>query len=927
VAVQLVTAQEPTVSIKYSPWVLHQLTASAITPQVASHNGVVENQGVGEKLKKLASPYRATAVIFPYRNLAGELYQPNFWRARFLAINPTNLAAPPVSNLKQRYYQPAGSPNHIYFPRGVKEAAISAGYLLITEGEKKALSAMSHNIPCAALAGVDSWRAQWLAIKVTLGPETGQPINLILPTKETPVLRIKPAEEIKEVTKEAVGLKELAEFIIAYDIKLLLAFDSGPFPEPNDKWDNLDRVLTRRSVQTSLHRFATYLITNYNIKPSHIGQLSLPLDAQHSKLGLDDYLKQGFLTDLEAQIDDVLSARVTAETTPYFPRHPNLKVYIDELLSQRQHDRNTQLLVASLVVSDLDATGRRLMGTDGRVHYLPAYSGRLISGGVEGPKEQAVVEEGLRPYLLQKYGVAPADRQITSRVASAITQVPWTNLVHPWHTYTALPTPTSPAIRSQEIAVIRELLEDPDASTATGAGYFASSLHQQTVSEDSFYFLLNETDVLKVTATEVVVTQNGINNVLLTNPPMPGIDTPTLLNRINENLTTYTERGHLPLSWLKVVQNTTVENCAPLDQTSTHVLFSLLRYISPWLLRWRGLQLPLEMYVGEQNSGKTELARLIREIVTGSTETQPLSDDVRDFMAQQANSGRLLVLDNAGQINNDSRRKLSDMLSKLLTDISPTIETRKLYTNDEIHLRRFNNGIILTAIRDPLQRPDLLSRTLMFRFHGVNQKGLISSWASSQMELAGGREGWLAHHLAVIHLIMRLYNADSHAHLRFKSGASKHRLTWFSEALLLTAHVFGEDAVNHIKFINDRLNEVTNSYLVGNDVVLAALKEFAIRLTIKYDLQQNTKSTQFTSADITAWAQDQEDYANNTVLADQRLLGRFLREHQNQVEEIANIRWNGRDKPMAKYFVQPTTQTFLKAVVDRKVIIAAEQAQ
>ncbi|MCZ6654513.1 MAG: phage/plasmid primase, P4 family [Planctomycetota bacterium] len=64
--------------------------------------------------------------------------------------NPrTNRDGKPV-----KYESPRGKSNRAYFPPGFQEALPTARTVLISEGEKKALSAMSHGFPCIGLVGV-----------------------------------------------------------------------------------------------------------------------------------------------------------------------------------------------------------------------------------------------------------------------------------------------------------------------------------------------------------------------------------------------------------------------------------------------------------------------------------------------------------------------------------------------------------------------------------------------------------------------------------------------------------------------------------------------------------------------------------------------------------------------------------------------------
>lgn len=91
-----------------------------------------------------------SCLAFPFRDAAGNV---NGY-TRFKPSRPRTKDARPV-----KYESPIGKPNRAYFPPGTLSALTDpTAPLLITEGEKKALAADQHGLPCIGLTGVYGWQ-------------------------------------------------------------------------------------------------------------------------------------------------------------------------------------------------------------------------------------------------------------------------------------------------------------------------------------------------------------------------------------------------------------------------------------------------------------------------------------------------------------------------------------------------------------------------------------------------------------------------------------------------------------------------------------------------------------------------------------------------------------------------------------------------
>lgn len=111
----------------YTPEEIHQLT------------GIKLREGSG--------------IAFPY---AGET---DFIRIRLDVPQPDPDPEKAKKGKKMKYISPRGAGCRLYVP---PRANIEAETVVITEGEKKTLAAVSRNINCLAVAGIDAWRERGL---------------------------------------------------------------------------------------------------------------------------------------------------------------------------------------------------------------------------------------------------------------------------------------------------------------------------------------------------------------------------------------------------------------------------------------------------------------------------------------------------------------------------------------------------------------------------------------------------------------------------------------------------------------------------------------------------------------------------------------------------------------------------------------------
>jgi hypothetical protein len=204
------------------------MRASAVSPEVCRQRGYVSIDSRAQ-LKRFSRGFSNKSplpgFLIPLRRADGSV-----WGYQYLADVPRVMD----SGRTRKYETPFRQRNGIDFPAGMAEAWVDPGTaLLVTEGSKKADSAVTVGIACVALPGVDGWRG----------------------------------------TNAKGGKLAVPDWndIALNGRRVVLAFDSDACRKPD--------------VQRALRSLAGYLAT----KGASVEYLHLP-DPDDGKCGLDDYL-------------------------------------------------------------------------------------------------------------------------------------------------------------------------------------------------------------------------------------------------------------------------------------------------------------------------------------------------------------------------------------------------------------------------------------------------------------------------------------------------------------------------------------------------------------------------------------------------------------------------------------------------------------
>ncbi|KKL47359.1 hypothetical protein LCGC14_2336330, partial [marine sediment metagenome] len=312
----------------------------------------------------------------------------------------------------------------------------------------------------------------------------------------------------------------------------------------------------------------------------------------------------------------------------------------------------------------------------------------------------------------------------------------------------------------------------------------------------------------------------------------------------------------------------------------SRILATCLFYLSPWLNRWQGTQLPIELMIGEAGSGKSSLYILRQNIITGRPYLRNAPSDLKDWYASIIHSGGINVIDNVQFVNKDLRQRLSDELCRITTEPNPHIEMRRLYTTaDQINIPVRVN-FAMTAIQQPFFNADLIQRAAIFELEQIT-KGIDGSWVDHQIERFGGRTKWLAHHLVVLHKFLR---AVVHGGAWDHEYQASHRLVNYEQCLLVMGDILGLD----VDWIPEVLNSAAQTNLTEADWTMEGLKIFVA--DIKADRgKTNSTKIKVTAADIANWAKDTDEYKDNEMLTQTRRIGRYIQAHKSTVKRITGI--------------------------------------
>jgi hypothetical protein len=403
---------------------------------------------------------------------------------------------------------------------------------------------------------------------------------------------------------------------------------------------------------------------------------------------------------------------------------------------------------------------------------------------------------------------------------------------------------------------------------------------------DILYYQVTQGKMAKIDAKGISLIDNGSDDILFESGVVEDLDEAALLTEIEK----VSKQKELTPCWYHTLKDARIPE-TPND--AARKTLALLYSISPFFYRWRGTQLPIEMMIAEPGSGKSTLYELRLDILTGKPRLRNAPRDMRDWTASVAATGGLHVTDNVNLNNSQLRQELSDEICRIITEPNPTIEARKLYTDNELMQTPVKCAFALTAVRQPFNNPDILQRSIITQLDkGDADVVYEADWEKRQLGRFGGREGWVAHHLVLVHRLLREIAVDWDPHYR-----AKFRLINVEQLLGFAARQFGWET----DWIAPYLEETRDKSVAEADWALEGLLEFA---NMWRDAGYTDKRTaSFGAKEVSEWAVQEEDFLKCAVLINSRQLANYIKRHKNLVSRIAGISECGTMGNRAIYYV------------------------
>jgi hypothetical protein len=312
-----------------------------------------------------------------------------------------------------------------------------------------------------------------------------------------------------------------------------------------------------------------------------------------------------------------------------------------------------------------------------------------------------------------------------------------------------------------------------------------------------------------------------------------------------------------------------LEPLAGLTLDDSRQLLACLFYLSPWLNRWRRLMPPLEVAVAEPNSGKTFLYNLRKGVLTGRPDLEGLPDDFRGWVSSISSSPAMWVCDNLGGVRTDFWHRLNDELARLITDPTPTIELRQLYTTASVYHVPVQTAFAVTTIRNPFTAPDILQRALIYHLRAIPVQQRDGNWYWNQLQR---RTKWVAEHLIAIQSFLRLVRDKWND--KYLSGF---RLVNFEQGILLMGEALGLDMSDVIR----NLPAMVSASVAEYDPVVEALVTFV----------EEWNQPEATISEVVEWVQEDVDrrFSNIKTLDNSILLGRYINSHTYDIEQATGM--------------------------------------
>ena len=635
-------------------------------------------------------------------------------------------------------------------------------------------------------------------------------------------------QELTEKTSTlAEGMEDLIAYLLQREIPLVITFD-------------VDTVHGQSKEVASASARLGFELRYRGLLMEHIRSLILRPNKGYAadKLGIDDFLEskldgmghKGFAEQLQACLD----------APSAFPQHPNLREYLNKKLQSGKLDRKNMQSLSIAMICDLDSHGQRLICPENdSLYYFDKTNRKLMM--VDFRMDANFARSPFGMLLYKKYNISLADNRVIAWINSQF----------------AGEAPVS-EVRPRRVMALKK---------------------------DTFYYQVNDGTIAKVTAKGIQLMDNGCDDVLFEAGAVEPLDAARLREEISR--ASAEPVGGLMNTWYEVIKKARVREST---EDRNRKLLSLLYSISPWFYRWKGTQLPAEMTIGEAGSGKSSLYIMRQMVITGLPKLRNAPKNLGDWGASVASAGGLHVTDNVHMVNQQLRQELSDELCRVITEPNPTLEKRKLYTDNTLVEVPVNCVFAFTAIQQPFNNGDIIARSVITELDkGTDEIEYDTDWPQHQLDRFGGRENWVARQLVFQQRLFELIDQ------KWKSNhRAKFRLQNVEQLLMLAAEIYGWDG----SWIPGHLEATRSEKMTEGDWTLDGLKTFA------EEWSAGKGDRIFFAKEISEWAEGNEDFERCNTLTNSRSLGNYLKKNSNKVATITGIKNAGTKANALTYRVE-----------------------
>lgn len=448
-----------------------------------------------------------------------------------------------------KYRQPRGTPNHLYFPINFRQT------LERVESKTK----LNGHSGGAYVLLTEGEKKSACACKVGFptvgigGVDSWRTKTVILPeaTSLSTLYGKKKLIKAKLPGGDPEDFRELSTLAVGMEDLVNLIVTRGLhviITFDSDQEGGLKPQVQRAAAQLG------YELRHRGIPISRIRSMLLPFEGV--KTGLDDFLIKYGAEALQELITETLARRCA------FPTHPNVKSYVNSKLQGKLTRKEAQE-VSLAVLTELDTRGRRLTSSaTSTPFYFDEDTCRLMPAPIMHKHGDPLHEVPFGKFLYKEFGLSSSDTKVMSWLASQFTGEP----------------PLEEADPKKVLSIPRSI---------------PNSLAYQ-ISDSQFALITSDPE------NPITIYSNGSKGILFEEDQVEPLDDAKLLEQFYQQR----ERSLSPW-WLEVFKEVNLEE-RDMTKDETRLYATLLFYVSPWMNRWRGAQLPIELVIGEAGSGKAQ---------------------------------------------------------------------------------------------------------------------------------------------------------------------------------------------------------------------------------------------------------------------------------------------------------------------------------